>query len=103
METKTDILLLEIQGFARWAYLSDLHAANDFDERAKVLIYQIPDDLYTVDEWNQAASYVTGKPCCYQSVREAKDKINNKGYARGRHYAVPLRFGGRRRLCSNKL
>lgn len=78
MENRVDLLLQEIQNIVLCRYLSDLHSsAANFDERSKAMISNIPVDRYTLDEWNEAAAYVTGTVCNYHSVREAKEHISH--------------------------
>lgn len=71
-----DELLNEIKQAALCSFLSDLHA-DDFvlNEYAKEQIMQIPDSRYTLEQWCEAAAYVTGKPCHADSVQGAKERI----------------------------
>lgn len=75
-----DSLLQEMQQAALCLYLSDLHSPDaPFDAKAISLILHIPDDKYSLAEWNAALSYVTNTTCSFSSVQEAKARI--KSYA----------------------
>lgn len=74
MRSRVDDLLAEIKDAVLCLYLSDLYLSG-FDCRSKALIQQIPDDRYTLAEWNQALSYIMKSPCDFQTVQEAKLKI----------------------------
>lgn len=78
MNRQTDQLLMEIQQAALCNYLSDI-TRTPFDERAKELISQISEDRYELEAWNEAASYILGEKCSYQSVSETKDSILKHG------------------------
>lgn len=71
------MLLHEIQRALMCEYLSDLRTSTaNFDRRAQMLILEIPDDRYTIKEWNMAIEYVTGQKSILQTVKEAKEKIS---------------------------
>lgn len=73
-----DTLLQEICKAASCSYISDLHTSSHlFDRRAKTFISQIPDNRYTLDDWNRALSYITGIQRSYQSVQEVKERFNH--------------------------
>ena len=70
----TGALLQELQQAVLVLYLSDLHAAP-LDERAKILVSEIPDNQFTLSAWNDAVSYITGRRCDFQSVQAAREAL----------------------------
>ena len=72
-----DQLLQEIYQAVSCPYLSDLRTAP-FDERAKVIISEIPDSSYSVAAWNEAIAYITGAASQCQSIRGAKEMLHQK-------------------------
>lgn len=71
-----DNLLLEIQKAVNCGFLSDLHFIHiSTDVVRKYYIMQIRSDAYSLEEWNQAASYILAKKCCFKTVEEVKYNI----------------------------
>lgn len=69
-------LLLDLKCAVGCSYLSDLHYNDHWiNKQAEELILAIPLVGYTLKEWNEAASYITGEKCNFQSVEEARAKI----------------------------
>ncbi|WP_125140508.1 hypothetical protein [Clostridium transplantifaecale] len=76
MANNADKLLQEIQQAAGCVYLSDLHSVKFMSNAdAKKGLLRIPDDRYSLDDWNEAVSYVTGTICYFRTVKEARDRI----------------------------
>lgn len=74
MESEENSLLQEIQQVVLCFYLSDLYSA-EIDERAKKIISKIPNDKYSIAEWNEAVSYIKADTCIFHTVEEAKRSI----------------------------
>ncbi len=69
-------LLFEIQQAVGCPYLSDLHSDCRLrSKQSKVIVMATPLERYTLQEWNVAASYITGKTCCCQTIEEARARI----------------------------
>lgn len=69
-------LLIEIQNSVGCPYLSDLHTdCRLLQKQSKELILAIPPERFPLQDWNDAASYITGERCSYPSVDKAKAKI----------------------------
>lgn len=84
MGRNVDSLLHEIQRAASCNFISDLHTPGYlFDSRAKKRIAQIPDERYTLLEWNSALSYIKGTQCNYHSIREVKEQFKHLEYGKG--------------------
>lgn len=76
MENRVDKLLQEFRRAASYRYLSDLHSASSsFGGHAKEEIANIPDEDFSLDEWNKAATYVTGTNCSFSSISEVKKHL----------------------------
>ena len=69
-------LLHKIQLIAQCQYLSDLHFVRLTDEN-RFMISRIPDEDYTLAQWNQAVSYIVGNECSFKTISAAKKKIND--------------------------
>ncbi|MEG1721312.1 MAG: hypothetical protein RR281_06345 [Pseudoflavonifractor sp.] len=73
---ETDQLLIEIQKAIECCYLSDLHFCCRFlNEQSKANILAIPLEQYTLQEWNVAVAYITGKNYSYRTAKEARARI----------------------------
>lgn len=71
-----DELLLEIQTAMECSFLSDLHHIRQpLDAKSRVRIMGIPPNLYSLNVWNEAASYITGSSCSFSTAEEAKAGI----------------------------
>lgn len=73
---RIDNLLLEIQRAVNCRYLSDLRFVHISDDAVRRhYIMQIRSDAYSLEVWNQAASYILTKKCCFKTVEEVKHNI----------------------------
>lgn len=71
-----DYLLEAIQKAIDCPYLSDLRTDNLLaNEQTKARLMEIPLGRYSVSDWNEAASYITGEKCCFASSEEARNRI----------------------------
>lgn len=76
MADKLNELLEEILKIVGLPYLSDLHYHRQpLDSHASAILMAIPQERYTLETWNTAASYVIGRKCCYKTLEEAKAGI----------------------------
>lgn len=72
--------LLEILGAeAGCLYISDLHQPDQliFVKRA---LYKIEPDRYSLREWNDAVSYITGQSLCFNNQSEAFKYLSEYTY-----------------------
>lgn len=73
MAEKRD-LLQEIQEKQGTPYLSDLHICT-FTEQTKLMIHQMPENRYSLREWNVAAAYIINEVVDLPSIDAVKDAI----------------------------
>ena len=71
LRPKGEDLLDRIQEKAGCPYLSDLHTSA-FLEEVKAAVFSIPNEEFSLWEWSEAVSYITGQPCLAKTVQEAK-------------------------------
>ena len=55
-------------------YISDLCFLNDREE-LKMYVHAIPEERYSISEWNDAAKYLTGKDIDHTTKTSAKKSI----------------------------
>lgn len=73
------MLLNELQTLMDCLYVSDLRARfAQLDEEQKARVLAIPDEAYTLYDWNNALEYVMGVKSQAASVTEAKQLIITK-------------------------
>ena len=77
MSHEANKLLTEMQKATASTYISDMRSC-DFNMQAKKKISDIPNDEFTVEEWNGAVSYVTNAMCNCKTVKEAKEELNKR-------------------------
>ena len=73
---EVNTLLIEIQHAVGCPYLSDLHSdCRLLNKLSKELLLAIPLERYPLQNWNEAATYITGQRCSFASLEEARAKI----------------------------
>ena len=55
-------------------YISDLRKIGDMSE-IRMYVNAIPEDRYSISEWNDAAKYLTGKDIDHTTKTSAKKSI----------------------------
>lgn len=75
-ETKLpqDELLEEISRKVDCMYISDLQHSNLLP-LIRTAVKELSIDRYSLREWNDAVSYITGKDCEFKSQKEAADYL----------------------------
>ena len=73
-DRKADALLEVLKRILECNYISDLHTVI-FDGKAKDSINDIPLEEYTLEEWNEAVSYVIQTKCSCETINETKDRL----------------------------
>lgn len=77
MDNKTTGLLQNIQKRVGCIYLSDLHSGV-YDDAIVKAAFSLLDQNYTIEEWNEAVSYITKTSCNYEKVCEAYKRLEEK-------------------------
>lgn len=64
----------ELMILSECQYLSDLPHPHSRDV-VRVAVEKLSEDAYSVEEWNELVSYISGGSCDYASPNEAKSAL----------------------------